>query len=371
MIASAGLLPLGCTTSGHNAAAIDIPSDVPVAELDTLIPRSMEEFHVPGVSIAIIKDARLRWRRAYGVRDNASKAPVDHDTVFEAASVSKTVFAYAVLKLCEKGVIDLDTPLVKYDPPTFLTGDPRINQITARHVLSHTTGLPDWRSGQAPLKIQATPGETFSYSGEGYYFLQSVVTRMTGHTDPAHCSQYEDGVKVCATNIDGWLKKNLLLPFGMKASGYVWNKHFARHAARPHGADGSPLEKAKPSAADAARYASAGGLHTTPGDYAKFLIEILASKNGDVFRLGPENLKAMFRPQIKVDENNSWALGWRIYHTKRGDVFMHGGNQTGFHALAIGSLERKTGCIIMTNGDLGWKLINQVFEQVMERYISG
>jgi CubicO group peptidase (beta-lactamase class C family) len=74
-------------------------------------------------------------------KDFVSRAPVDHDTVFEAASVSKTVFAYVVLKLCEKGVLDLDTPLTKYTPDRFLEGDPRLDLITARRVLSHTTGF--------------------------------------------------------------------------------------------------------------------------------------------------------------------------------------------------------------------------------------
>src|ERR1051326_4944668 len=151
-----------------------------IANLEREIPKLMEEALVPGLSIALIKDAKLFWRRGFGVKDSASKVPVDNDTVFEAASVSKTVFAYAAMKLCEKGVIGLDTPLTKYSPKPFLEGDPRLELITARHVLSHTSGFQNWRSDKEPLKIHFTPGEKYLYSGEGYSYLQSVVTQVTG-----------------------------------------------------------------------------------------------------------------------------------------------------------------------------------------------
>jgi len=156
------------------------PSEILIADFERLIPKLMEEAIVPGLSIALIKDAKLFWRRGFGVKDSASKEPVDNDTVFEAASVSKTVFAYAVMKLCEKGVIGLDTSLTRYAPKPFLEGDPRLELITARHVLSHTSGFQNWRSDKELLKIHFTPGEKHMYSGEGYSYLQSVVTHMTG-----------------------------------------------------------------------------------------------------------------------------------------------------------------------------------------------
>src|SRR5438876_4692583 len=173
------------------------PWETLLADLEKQIPGLMADAKTPGVSIAIIRDAKVLWRRGFGVRDSASKEPVDNDTVFEAASVSKTVFAYAAMKLCEKGVIGLDTPLTKYAPKPFLEGDPRLELITARHVLSHTTGFQNWRSEKEPLKIHFTPGEKYLYSGEGYSYLQSVVTQVTGQP------------------IEPYMKANLLVPFGM------------------------------------------------------------------------------------------------------------------------------------------------------------
>ncbi|MCI0389928.1 MAG: beta-lactamase family protein [Acidobacteria bacterium] len=354
---SFSLLPLVARAQGNQKPAElkdQTPSDPLIADLERLIPKLMEEIIVPGVSIAIIKDAKLLWRRGFGVKDSASKKPVDNDTVFEAASISKTVFAYAVMKLCEKGVIGLDTPLTKYAHKPFLEGDPRLSLITALHVLSHTSGFQNWRSAEKPLKIHFTPGEKYFYSGEGYSYLQSVVTHLAGQP------------------IDPYMKANLFVPFGMASSGYVWNDTFENHAARPHDPEGKPLDNRKRTAADVARYAAAGDLHTTPTDYARFLIEVINPKASDAFRLNEKSRKEMVRPQVKVDDSKSWALGWQIQHTRKGDLIQHGGNNKGFHAFASASVERKSGFIIMTNGENGWKLIsNQVFAEVMTRFLGG
>ena len=139
------------------------------------------------------------WSRSFGVKSSVSKAWVDDGTLFEAASVSKTVFAYAALKLCESGVMALDTPLVRYTGSRFVAGDARLDKITARQVLSHSSGFAEWRSSDEPL-IRAEPGTTFLYSGEGYYYLQAVITELIGKVDRAQCATYER-ISKCARPI--------------------------------------------------------------------------------------------------------------------------------------------------------------------------
>jgi CubicO group peptidase (beta-lactamase class C family) len=346
------LLPFVVQAQGNRQSARlknGISWETLIADLERLIPKLMEETRVPGVSVALIKDAKLHWRRGFGVKDRDSKVPIDNNTVFEAASVSKTVFAYAAMKLCEKGVIGLDTPLTRYTSERFLEGDARLDLITARQVLSHTSGFQNWRSDEKPLKIHFAPGERYLYSGEGYNYLQSIMTNRTGQP------------------IEAYMKANLFVPFGMASSGYIWNDRFENYAARPHDVDGKSLDNRKRTAADAARYAAAGDLHTTPSDYARFLIEIINPKKSDAFRLRKESLKEMIRPQVKVDDSKSWALGWEIQHTKRGDFIQHGGNNKGFHAYASASVEGKSGFIIMTNGDNGWKICGQI----LHRFLAG
>lgn len=341
-----------------------------IADLEKEIPKLMEEAIVPGLSIAIIKDAKLLWRRGFGVKDSASKEPVDNDTVFEPASVSKTVFAYAVMKLCEKGVMHLDTPLTKYTSERFLEGDARLELITARHVLSHTSGFQNWRSEEEPLKIHFTPGEKWSYSGEGYSYLQSVVTHLAGHVNPEARATYEAGLEVFATDIDSYMKANLFVPFGMTSSAYVWNDKLQNYAA-PHDAEGKPSAKRKPKATDAARYAAAGGLQTTPTDYAKFLMEVINPKASDAFRLNKDSLEEMLRPQVKVNDSSSWALGWRIRHTEKGNFIIHGGGNPGFSAFVAASVERKSGLVIMTNSDNGYLVIDKLLlGEIMHRFLG-
>jgi CubicO group peptidase (beta-lactamase class C family) len=203
------------------------------------------------------------------------------------------------------------------------------------------------------LKIHFTPGERYLYSGEGYSYLQSVVTHVTGQP------------------IEEYMKANLFVPFGMASSGYVWNEMFEKRMARPHDRKGQPIDNNRATAASVARYGSSGALLTTPTDYAKFLIEVIDPKASDAFRLSKASLKEMLRPQVKVAENDeysiSWGLGWRMAHTKNGDVIGHGGDNKGFHSLAEASVERKSGFVIMTNGDNGGELLTKLAPAVAQR----
>jgi CubicO group peptidase (beta-lactamase class C family) len=107
------------------------------ARLEECLPQLMREGKVPGLAIALIRDGELVWHHRFGVKNSKTKDPVDDATVFEAASLSKPVFAYAVLKLVDAGKFDLDKPLNKYMPGNFEVDDVRLSQITARHVLTH------------------------------------------------------------------------------------------------------------------------------------------------------------------------------------------------------------------------------------------
>jgi CubicO group peptidase (beta-lactamase class C family) len=321
-----------------------------LADLEAQIPPLMTELLVPGVSVALIRDGAIAWRRAFGTKDAATKQPADPDTIFEAASMSKPVFAYAVMKLCEKKVLDLDTPLVTYGAPPPLNDDPRVKLITARHVLSHTTGFQNWRSEKEPLRIHFAPGTQYRYSGEGYAWLQAVVAHVTRQpTEP-------------------FMKANLLDPFGMRSSGYVWNDTFTARAARPHDVKGQPEDNRRSTVSDVARYGAAGALQCTPSEYATFLIETLVPKPADAFRLTAASLAEMRRPHIK--EPNEWGargLGWQLVHTKDGDLVQHGGDNRGFHAFAVASIERRFGAVVMTNGENGATLMGKFLENTVNR----
>src|SRR5215472_12387355 len=143
------------------------------------IPRLMNEGDVAGLSIAVLRDGKIASVRTYGVRNMVTRTLVTEHTVFEAASLSKPVFSYALLQLVDAGKLSLDEPLGKY-LPNYVPNDDRAAAITARQVLSHTTGFPNWRGDEHPMKTYFPPGQRFSYSGEGYVYLQKVVEKITG-----------------------------------------------------------------------------------------------------------------------------------------------------------------------------------------------
>ena len=351
---AAWLLRPTAVPAGQTATQLD---DAAIDRIEHRIATVMRDRAVPGVSIAIVNNGRLQWQRAFGVRDATGQEPVTEQTTFEAASVSKTVFAYVALKLCERGRLGLDTPLAKYTKTPFIEGDARIDRVTARQVLCHASGLPEWRSAAA-LQFETNPGQKFRYSGEGYYYLQSVMTEIAGRRFSSPCGHYEGDLQVCATNFDEFMRRSLLDPLAMTASGYEWHERFERTAARPHDIKGQPLAQKKPNAADIARYGAVGELRTTPSDYAKFLLAVLNLPPGDAF-LGRDMRAEMIRPQVrldpgeKIDGADAWALGWAIQERPTGNVILHSGGQSGFRSLTMASVDRKSGFVIFTNSDSG------------------
>ena len=184
-----------------------IPAEIMVGHL-------LAEAGVPGLAAAIIRDGQLERTICAGVRDVRYAAPVDGDTAFDAASLTKPVFAHAVLQLVDQGRIALDAPLAHY-LPEYMLGDDRAAFITAAHVLSHSSGLPNWRSDDLALKTYFQPGERFSYSGEGFLYLQNVVEAITGE------------------RLHALAERLVLRPFGMTRSSFVWDWRLDAKRAAP------------------------------------------------------------------------------------------------------------------------------------------
>ena len=325
--------------------------------LEQTIARLMHEGDVPGLSLAIVENNEVVYSRGFGVKSAVTREVVDDDTVFEAASLSKPVFAYAVLKLADAGKLDLDTPLVKY-LAGYVENDNRLDLITARMVLDHTTGFPNWRPFGQPLKIYFDPGSRFSYSGEGFVYLQKVVEHIAGKSLAA-------------------VMKDLVLdPFGMTSSSYVWQDGYDSRIAVGHSQAGIARPVRKPTDPNAA-----SSLHTTARDYARFVAGLLnlgplnlgPLNNG---RLKPETWKQMLTPQIKVNEGCvnctfavagkpssqvSWGLGIGLQQTELGQAFWHwGDNNSEYNCFVVGFRDRGAGMVIFTNSGNGLSIIPEI-----------
>jgi len=310
-------------------------------DLEERIPSLMEKYNVPGVSVSLIEGGEIVWSEGIGVRHSEQGAPVTSDTVFEAASISKPVFAYAALGLHERGIIALDDPLDGYLPEPYLGDDPRLPLITMRRVLCHTTGFQNWRS-EKPLRIHFEPGERFSYSGEGYMYLQRVVEEVTG------------------LPLEEFIERALLGPLGMADSSYVWSDRYEGRMAHPHDEEGKAGELRRRSEAK-----SASSLYSTSRDIARFVIENMEPSSRGGHHLSHETVDEMLRPQMRVNDSVSWGLGWGLQHADDVDSFWQWGDNGGYKNFAIASRERGKGVVVLTNGANGLKLCEELVPEVM------
>ncbi|HYG81980.1 MAG TPA: serine hydrolase [Pyrinomonadaceae bacterium] len=333
-----------------SALKTNVKKEELAARLEKLIPQLMRDGGVPGLSVLLIQDNKVFWQRSFGVANAETKQPVAADTVFEAASLSKPVFAYGVLKLADAGKLDLDAPLVKYLPGAYVENDGRLNQITARMVLSHRTGFPNWRRGDR-LKINFTPGERFSYSGEGFVYLQKVVERLTGQP------------------LDAFMRKTVFGPLGMTSSSYVWQAAYESRKVYGHDPFGSVTGRRKPTEANAA-----ASLHTTAEDYARFVAAVMTGAG-----LKKKTAREMLTPYVKVQEGCtdcvtnpttaplsqtvSWGLGWGLQHTADGDSFWHWGDSNNdAQAYVVGFPKQKLALMVFADSGNGHSIIPRIIE---------
>lgn len=332
--------PMSATIGETNAMFkldIDTPKNVLGAKLDQSIPELMQRLNVPGLSLALLRDAKLFWSNAYGVAHALKGKPVTGETIFAAASLSKPVVAYSALKLWETGKLKLDGSLADYLPEPYISDEPKLKLITLRHVLSHTSGLPNWRTGTR-LRIDFTPGERFSYSGEGYAYLQRVLEKLAGES------------------LDKFLESRVLIPFGMKHSSFIWREEYDGNLAQGHDESGQPKELWKPK-----QPIAAASLQTTAVEFAQFMIEVMQPVANERFRLNEASTFEMLRPQVQVANKISWGLGWGIQHSSVADGFVHfGASTSGFQTFAIGFKKYGIGLVVLTNSENGLKLCKEL-----------
>lgn len=344
------------------------------------LPQMMEWANVPGLSAAIVLDGKLAWARGFGVKKAGTSETLDDNTLIACGSLSKPVFAYGVLKLCEEKLIDLDRPLVNYVNATDLPDDPRTKQITARHCLTHATGWQNWRfrAGDT-LNFASNPGERFSYSGEGFYLLQRAVEQITGR------------------GFEEFMRQRVFDPLGMTRSTYTRLPEHDANVAGGHNARGLPQEFSSPQQRQKMvelakewnkpvatwRYEDvlrahkqlapelpplpnffapncAGSLLTTPAEYARFIIRLMEKAPQDAGSLPEAARREMLTTQIKLNSAISWGLGIGLeVETGRND-FWHWGDNGTYKAFVYGNPVERSGVVVLTNASNGHKLWQRI-----------
>jgi len=342
--------------------SINVPHDVSdiVTILESLTPQLMKEFNVPGVSISIIKNNAIAYSKGFGVSDALLKTEVNNKTIFEACSMSKPVFAFLVLQLVDQKKLDLDKPLYHYLPERFVSADDEYSkQITARMILTHTSGMPNWRKSgderEAPLPIYFKPGTKFSYSGEGMFYLQRVVEHIT--KEP----------------LASLAQRMLFGKLGLTHTSFVWTEQLNRFISTGHNAAGKNNERSKYLRGNAAYT-----LYITPDEYSKIIMEIMKPEHEYSRLLSNAMTETMLSHQFRSDIREVTdrpgralglfsfrGLGWAIDSTITGNIVYHSGsNQTGFRCYSQFNAKEGSGIVIMTNGENGSELWQRLIKVV-------
>lgn len=281
---------------------------------------------VPGLSMAAIRAGAAAGTWCYGVA-NAQGSPVTADTVFEAASLTKTLFACLAMRMAQSGTLDLDAPMAPQIPTLKLSDDGRIETLTPRMALCHATGLPNW--ADKPLQFLFNPNQGFGYSGEGFYFLQRLIEKQTGKALPQLFSeQFFD-------------------PWGMNHSSGIWHEGLNMSNGFDTSGQVNSVRDCVDGTGNAPEPNAAWSLYTTSGDYARYIEKLLA---GDA--LEPGTLDMMTTPHNSPGGNVAWGLGWGLVKSSPG-VMWHWGDNTGFKSLIVVDRTTGDGLAIFTNSDNG------------------
>jgi CubicO group peptidase (beta-lactamase class C family) len=358
------------------AGGIHPPDEAFVAAL----PHLLDLAWLPGMGIAVVCPGRPVWQHYLGVANVSTKTTITAESLFPAASLGKPIFACVVLRLAEQGAIDLDRPLNQYlhvDAFTGQWGD----KVTARHVLTHSTGLPNWRS-QDGQKLTPTfePGSRFQYSGEGFFHLQRVVEHITG------------------TGFESIMQERIFKPLGMSSSTYIWLPDAKDRLVAGHNglnpfynrdinamvfeviqSSGKPLSfwtteqiadalmkktgKSTPPPPNEFIPNVAFSLLTTVTDYARFVSALVDPQNATL-GLSPAMRTAMQTPVSRVNSALSWGLGLGVEQVDGQSYLWQWGDNGGWKNFILAQPPTRTGIVVFTNGNNGQRVNERILRAV-------
>lgn len=330
------------------------------ALLEKTVPGHLDEFGVPGAAVALIEGGDVVFVQGYGYADAANRQPVTAQTGFNVASISKPVTAWGIMRLVERGKLELDAPVERYltrwqFPPSEFDA----SHVTVRRLLSHTAGLSvtgysGWSpgdelptleeslngatNGSGDVRLILAPGTQWRYSGGGYTVMQLLVEEITG------------------TKFSDYMREEVLLPLGMSGTDFEWTPSIQAASAQAYDQLGEPAPIARFTAQ------AAGGMHTTIENLATFAAAALNGPDGTAGRgvIRPESVDVLTSPAPATE--GRYGLGYGIAPFGEGMVRVgHDGSNRGWHSLLEIIPETGDGFVMITNSSNGWSAYQQVF----------
>ncbi|WP_052188125.1 serine hydrolase [Cellulophaga sp. Hel_I_12] len=296
----------------------------------------LKENHIPTLGLGIINNGELSQIQVYGHLTPEQKAP--YNTLFNVASLTKPITAVVALKLASQGKWNLDEPLTKYWIDPDIQNDARTKLLTTRHILSHQSGFPNWRT--ETLAFMFTPGTQYQYSGEGFEYLRKALV-----------NKFNKSLHELASEL-------IFEPLKMEDTHYVWDHNTDEsRVALNFDADGKSYDTYKPKTEN-----GADDVLTTIKDYGTFLCSVI---NGDGFSEAIFN--DMQSNQVASTNGKHFALGFEKYNFKDGNYALsHGGSDKGVQTIVFIFPKTKQGLLIFTNVDDGYK----AFEKILIDYLG-
>jgi CubicO group peptidase (beta-lactamase class C family) len=307
---------------------------------DQKIQTWLKENHISVLGLGVVKNGEIQKLRVYGELKNGEQAPLN--TVFNVASITKTITNMVALKLVSEGKLDLDEPLYKYWIDPDLANDDRYKLLTTRIILTHQTGFANWRAFNQSKKLEFgfTPGTQYKYSGEGFEYLRRALE-----------NKFNKKLDILAQEL-------IFKPLYMNDTRYTWDESIEKRLAIGYNEQGIAYNTPKNTQVNAADL-----LKTTVEDYSKFVVALL---NGNVLK--PAVFDEMIKHQVSLKENKYFGLGWEIYANLGGGEYAlsHGGSDPGVRTQVFLFPKSKSGLIIFTNVDDGYK----VYEPLLSAYFK-
>lgn len=293
---------------------------------------------VPALGMGIIENGQLKQIQVFGNTDK--NTPTAYNSIFKVASLTKPVTALVALKLISAGKLGLDEPLDKYWKDPDLGNDTRTKKLTARIILSHQTGFPNWRylSANKKLAFEFEPGTKFQYSGEGFEYLRKALEVKFNKKLEALAAEY------------------VFTPAKMKDTHFWWDKSVdEKRYVKNYDKDGKAFKPEKYYKANAA-----ANLLTTVEDYGNFLCYILNGAG-----LSKPVLDEMHKSQVTLNANDYFGLGWEKLtgFSNNEYALMHTGKDPGVNTVAIMFPKSKNGWLIFLNSDNDMKIIEKLLTE--------
>jgi CubicO group peptidase (beta-lactamase class C family) len=314
--------------------------------VDEHLEKEMKRLNMPGMSIAFINEGKVVHHQTFGFSNREDRIKVNDKTIFEGASLSKPLFAYFVLKYVENGLIDLDTPLYTYLPYEDIAYDDRYKKITARMVLSHTAGFPNWRSDypENKLFLKFDPGTDFFYSGEGYQYLAMVLKHLE-QTDWA--------------GLERSFQNKVAKPLKMEHTVFIQDAYCMEHKAEAYDEDGKWISpEMDTDSSDRYEFIAPASVHSEPIDFSKWLIALM-NKEG----LTSASFQELFKAQSFAGDFSSidvdYTLGFFKPRLPLTNIVLHSGNNYGFTSYFAIDPDKKWGFVLFTNSEYGEQLGNE------------